>query len=35
MKLGVYLLKFDEKDPMDFSFILKVKNGLEIADADI
>lgn len=35
-RLGLFLIKFNEKDPTkDYTFVLKIKNGLEIADADI
>jgi hypothetical protein len=34
-KLGVFLIKFDEDEPLKHSFFLKYKNKLDIADADI
>ena len=33
--LGQYLIKFNEKDPSQYEFVLKVKNGLQIGNADI
>ena len=34
-KLGVFLIKFEEDDPVNYQFFLKYKNKLDIADADI
>lgn len=34
-KLGVFLIKFEEEDPLKYNFFLKYKNKLDIADADI
>lgn len=34
-KLGLFLIKFDEHKPMNHKFILKWKNKLDIADADV
>ena len=32
-KLGVFLIKFSEKNPLDYHFFLKYKNKLDISDA--
>lgn len=34
-KLGVFLIKFEEEEPLNHKFFLKYKNKLDIADADI
>ena len=34
-KLGIFLIRFDENNPKDHSFILRWKNKLDIADADV
>jgi len=34
-KLGVFLLRFDEDNPLNMKFILRIKNRLEIDDADV
>ena len=34
-KLGLYLIKFDEFNPDDFSFFLKFSNKISIGNADI
>jgi len=34
-KLGVFLLKFSQESPSEFKFVLKWKNKLDIADADV
>ena len=34
-KLGVFLLKFHQDNPSEFKFVLKWKNKLDIADADV
>ena len=34
-KLGIFLIRFDENNPKDHSFILRWKNKLYIADADV
>ena len=32
-KLGVFLIKFEEKNPLNYSFFLKYKNKLDISNA--
>ena len=32
---GLYLIKFNETDLSKNTFILKIKNGIEIGDADV
>ena len=32
---GLYIVKFSEDDPRDHKFIMKVKNNLDIGDANI
>lgn len=32
-KLGVFLIKFEEKNPLNFNFFLKYKNKLDISNA--
>ena len=32
---GFYIVKFNEEDPNDFKYIMKVKNNLDIGDANI
>ena len=34
-KLGLFLIRFDEKRPQKHKFILKIHTGLEISDADV
>ena len=34
-KLGIFLIRFDEKRPQKHKFILRIFNGLEIGDCDI
>lgn len=34
-KLGIFLIRMNEKDPKDHIFILRWKNKLDIADANI
>jgi hypothetical protein len=34
-KLGVYMIKFDEKSPMKHKFFMKWKNKLDISDANV
>lgn len=32
-KLGVFLIKFEEQNPLNYSFFLKYKNKLDISNA--
>ena len=34
-KLGLFIIKLDEENPDDYKFLLKLKNKLDIGDADI
>ena len=34
-KLGLFMLRLNENNPKDFKFLIKIKNKLDIADADI
>jgi len=34
-KLGLFLVRFEEDNPQKYKFVLKIKNKLDIADADI
>ena len=34
-KLGLFIISFIENDPQNFHFLLKVKNKLDIGDANI
>lgn len=34
-KLGIFLIRFDENNPMEHCFVLRWKNKLDIADASI
>ena len=34
-KLGLFLVRFDEDKPQNYKFVLKIKNKLDISDADI
>ena len=34
-KKGLYLIKFDEHNPDEYTFLIKVKNKLDIGDASI
>ena len=34
-KLGFFVIRFQEEDPDDFHFLIKLRNKLEINDANI
>jgi hypothetical protein len=34
-RLGLFMIRFSEEDPNDFSFFIKWKNKLDIADATL
>ena len=34
-KLGLFLIRFNTKDLKDYTFVLKWKNKLDFADADV